>query len=138
MKARVVSFRCSSLTEMIEPVEALDAIGFNIEWNKDTFVIGVDEQLTGYVTYLPEDANTGKTLSISTSSEAITAKIEGNIITITGAMKGDADIEVSLPNGTKNIYSFTVVENGSGSSDTVKAAVLGHAIFGKMILGRNK
>lgn len=129
LEATVKAFHCAAITEEVPVVDALDAIGFNIEWDKDTFVIGVDEQLIGYVTYLPEDANTGKTLLISTSSDAITANIEDDIITITGVVKGDADIEVSLPNGTKNIYSFTVVENGGDASDTAKAAVLGHAIF---------
>lgn len=138
LEATVKAFHCAVITEEAPVTDILDATGFNIEWDKNTFVIGVDEQLIGYVTYLPEDANTGKTLLISTSSDAITAKIEDNIITITGAVKGDVDMEVSLPNGTKNVYSFTVVENGGDASDTVKAAVLGHAIFGKMILGRNK
>lgn len=116
LEATVKAFYCAAITEETSVTDALDAIGFNIEWDKDIFVIGVDEQLIGYVTYLPEDANTGKTLTISTSSGAIAAKVEDNTITITGIANGESDMEVSLPNGTKNIYSFTVVEKETGET----------------------
>lgn len=110
MKARVVSFRCSSLTETTEPVEALDALGFDIQWEKDDLSLTVGETLDGHVTYIPENATTGTKLTVESEGKAVSAEVKNNIVTVRALAAGEETITVSIPVGAKSVYTFTVTE----------------------------
>ena len=108
LKARVVSFRCSALTEVTEPIEALDALGFNIEWEKEELSLAVGETLDGHVTYMPEDATTGTELTIEIEGEAVSAEVKDHMVTIKALAAGEATVTISIPAGAKMTCTFTV------------------------------
>lgn len=108
LQARVVSFRCSILTELTEPVEALDAVGFDIQWEKDELSLTAGETLDGHVTYIPENATTGTELKAETEGEAVAAEVQNNRVTVRALAAGEATVTISIPAGAKMVYTFTV------------------------------
>lgn len=107
LKAKVQAFRCAILTEESDVTESVDALDFSVEWDKTDLNLSVGETLTGYVSYLPEDSNSGTTLELSTS-EGITATLEENLLTVTGVAEGEATLEATLPSGIQKIYTFQI------------------------------
>ncbi|WP_432628983.1 hypothetical protein [Brotaphodocola sp.] len=107
LKAKVQAFRCAILTEESDVTESVDALDFSVEWEKEDLSLSVGQALSGYVSYLPEDSNSGTTLELSTS-EGITATLEENLLTVTGVAEGEATLEATLPSGIQKIYTFQI------------------------------
>lgn len=114
LQATVKAFRCALLTEEQAVTDASDALDFAVEWDKEEMAIAVGEVLTGHVTYLPEDANSGTSLTMTADSDAATVAIKDETIAVTGAKNGEVNIEAVLPYGTKKVFTVKV---GTGASD---------------------
>lgn len=110
LEATVKAFRCAILTEESEYTEALDALDFAVEWDKDVLEIGTGETVTGHVSYLPEGANTGLDLTLQVTGDAAVAEFKDQIITVLGKAAGEATVEASLPSGVKKVFVVTVKE----------------------------
>ena len=107
LKAKVLAFRCAILTEKSDAVESVDALDFSVEWEKEDLTVAVGETITGHVSWLPEDSNSGTTLAL-VASEGITATFADNLLTVTGVAEGEATLEVTLPSGVQKLYSIQV------------------------------
>jgi len=108
LEATIKAFHCTLMTQERDYTDASDALDFAIEWDKETLEVSVGETLTGHVTYLPEGANSGTSLTLTTSGDAATAEFAEDIITVKGVAEGQADIEATLPSGAKKVFSVTV------------------------------
>lgn len=110
LEATVKAFRCAILTEETAYTEALDALDFAVEWDKDTLEIKTGETLTGHVTYLPEGANAGLDIQLQVTGDAVSAEFKEQILTVLGKTVGEATIEAALPSGVKKAFTITVKE----------------------------
>lgn len=110
LEATVKAFRCAILTEETECTEALDALDFAVEWDKDVLEIGKGETVTGHVSYLPEGANTGLNVALQVTGDAAVAEFKNQIITVLGKAAGEATLEAALPSGVKKVFTVTVKE----------------------------
>lgn len=86
-----------------------DATDFNVDWDSDLSDMGIGDVVHGYVQYVPEDATTGLTLTVSSEDTSVaTVAVSGQSITVTGVSAGDTVIHVSIPYGVEYVYSVTV------------------------------
>lgn len=115
LEATVKAFRCAVLTEDLGFTESSDALDFVVEWDKEELAVEVGGTLTGHVSYLPEDANSGTSLTLTVTGDAATAEFKDDMITVTGAKNGEATIEALLPSGAQKVFTVKV---GTGVADT--------------------
>ena len=88
-----------------------DAIDFNISWESNLYELPVGSDISGYVQYVPEDADTGLTLTVSSENEEVaTVSTSGQDVVVTGVAEGDTYIHVSIPYGTERVYGVTVID----------------------------
>ena len=86
-----------------EPAEIIEVTSIALNETEKTILIGGTLTLT--VTYTPEDANTGKGITWS-SSDATVAKVEGGVVT--GLKEGDATIKATTENGKEATCAIKV------------------------------
>lgn len=108
LEAKVLSFRCSVMTEVADPVEASDALDFDIEWDKSDLTLAVGDVITGKASYYPETSNTGTELTTAVDNEMVSATYEDDLVSITGLAAGEASVTLSIPSGASKTYTFTV------------------------------
>lgn len=89
-----------------------DAIDFNISWASVLTGLSVGDEVSGYVQYVPEDADSGLTLTVSSDDATVaTVTASGQDVTVSAIAAGDTLIRVSIPYGTERIYNVTVSDN---------------------------
>ena len=103
-----------------EPAEIIEVTSIALNETEKTILIG--EKLTLTVTYTPDDANTGKGITWS-SSDATVAKVEGGVVT--GLKEGTATITATTEKGKTATCEVTVkpVAVESVSLDKTEATV---------------
>ena len=87
----------------------VDATDFNITWDGDLSDISVEDTIFGYVQYVPEEADSGLTLTASSDDTSVaTVSISGQDVLITGVAAGETLIRVSIPYGVEYVYDVFV------------------------------
>lgn len=87
----------------------VDATDFNITWDGDLSDISVEDTIFGYVQYVPEEADSGLTLTASSDDTSVaTVSISGQDVLITGVAAGETLIRVSIPYGVEYVYDVVV------------------------------
>ena len=72
----------------------------------------IGDEVVGYVQYVPEDATTGTTLTVSSEDTNIaTISVSGQDITVTGVSEGETLVHISIPYGTE--YTYDVIVSGT-------------------------
>ena len=89
-----------------------DATDFNLSWSEDLTGLSVGGTVTGYTQYVPEEANSGLTLTVASDDTSVaTVSVSGLDVIITGVGAGETLIHVSIPFGTEHTYSVAVSDS---------------------------
>lgn len=82
---------------------------FNITWDGELTELTVGNTIAGYLQYVPEEATTGLTLTVSSDdTSVVTVSISGQDVDVTGVAAGETLIRVSIPYGVEYAYDVVV------------------------------
>lgn len=110
LTVKVLNFRCVLLGLEKEVIDSVDAMDFAVEWDKEELTIAAGEVLSGKVSYSPEDANTGTSLTAAVSGDVLTAAFADDMVTVTGVSAGESMLTLTLPSGMTREYLVTVTD----------------------------
>jgi hypothetical protein len=109
LKVTIIGVKVLLLSKEEAIADSTDATDFNISWDSNLTGIAIGGTSVGYVQYVPDDANSGLTLTASSDDTSVaTVTTSGQDVTITGIASGSTFIHVSIPYGTERIYSVSV------------------------------
>ena len=108
LTAKIRGFRCVLLGKETAYTDAVDALDFDVEWDRDVMILPEGGVLSGCVRYAPENANTGTELTVTCDTDGVSASATDGVITVTGLTPGEAMVTVSIPCGTTKTYRVLV------------------------------
>lgn len=86
-----------------------NATDFNITWDGELTELTAGNTIAGYVQYVPEEATTGLTLTVSSDDTSVAiVSISGQDVDVTGVAAGETLIRVSIPYGVEYVYDVVV------------------------------
>ena len=108
LTAKIRGFRCVLLGKETAYTDAVDALDFDVEWDRDVMILPEGGVLSGCVRYAPENANNGTELTVTCDTDGVSASASDGVITVTGLTPGEAMVTVSIPCGTTKTYRVLV------------------------------
>lgn len=110
LECKIENFRCLLLGAEEQVADSVDALDFEMEWDKEELTVKAGETLTGKASYIPDGANTGTELTAETDETIATAVFADGILTVSGAAAGETSLVLTLPSGARKEYVITVTE----------------------------
>lgn len=108
MNVKIDGIKVLLLSKQEAVPNTIDATDFNVTW-EDDLDIAVGGTVNGFVQYLPDDATSGLTLTLTSDDPSIaTVSVSGQELTVTGIAAGETMVHVYIPYGVEHVYGVTV------------------------------